>query len=153
MSPLTFNWNFYKQEWGFSHVLHCNDDFQDWVSQSRVSRGCTQALLGGAKQLGKQQWTETDAHEVPSEHEEKLLYCSVDWALGEVAQTGCEVSPTGDIQEQSGCNSCAMCSQMCLSMEAGPDDHCGAFRPCPFCFSVTKYLECAVGGPAFVCGQ
>ena len=44
---------------------------------------------------------ETDAQKVPPEHEEEL-YCAGGQALEQVAQRGCGVSLTGDIQEPPG---------------------------------------------------
>jgi len=46
---------------------------------------------------------QTEAQEVPSEHEEELLPSEGDRALKQVAQGGCGVSSSGDIQNPSGC--------------------------------------------------
>ena len=63
---------------------------------------------------GSAQWcwaigqeAETNAEEVPLEHEEEL-YCASDQAL---EQRGCGISFTGNIQEPFGC---AMCPTMTL---------------------------------------
>ena len=40
----------------------------------------------------KGQWAQTEAQEVPSEHEEELLYFKDDGALEQAAQRSCEVS-------------------------------------------------------------
>ena len=74
------------------------------VSEGREPRGWSQAVLTGAKQQDRRQWAETAAQEIPPEHEEELLYCVTDPTLEQVAQRGCGVSLTGDIQELSGCN-------------------------------------------------
>ncbi|KAJ7425370.1 hypothetical protein BTVI_03149 [Pitangus sulphuratus] len=58
--------------------------------------------LSGAKQEDKGQQTETDAQEVPSNYEEQLLYCGGDCMLERIAQGGCGVALTREIQELSG---------------------------------------------------
>ena len=50
----------------------------------------------GAQQQDKGQWAQTEAQEVPSEHEEELP-SEGDGALEQVAQWGCGVSFSGDI--------------------------------------------------------
>jgi len=51
-----------------------------------VSRGWGQTLFCGAQQEDKGQWAQTEAQEVPSEHEEELLPSESDTALEQVAQ-------------------------------------------------------------------
>ena len=48
------------------------------------------------------QWTQTEAQEVLSEHQETLFYSKSNRALEQVAQRGCIVSPLGDTQKPSG---------------------------------------------------
>ncbi|XP_068040634.1 TATA box-binding protein-like 1 isoform X2 [Anomalospiza imberbis] len=75
---------------------------------------------------------ETDAQEVPDEHEEELLYCAADRALEQIVQGGCGVSLTGDTQEPSGHNPVPRAlGRPCLSREVGPDDPLRSFPTCP----------------------
>jgi len=67
-----------------------------------VLGGWGQALFGSAQRQDKEQWAQTEAEEVPSEHEEELLPSEGDGALEQVAQGGCEVSFSADIQDPPG---------------------------------------------------
>ena len=51
-----------------------------------VSGGWGQTLFGGAQQQDKGQRAQTEAEEVPSEHEEELLYSEGDGALEQAAR-------------------------------------------------------------------
>jgi len=50
----------------------------------------------------KGQWAQTEAQEVPSEHEEELLPSEGDGAVEHAAQGGCGVSFSGDTQDPPG---------------------------------------------------
>jgi len=67
-----------------------------------VSGGWGQALFSGAQQQDKGQWAQTEAREVPPEHEEELLPSEGDGALAQAAQGGCGVSLSGDIPDPPG---------------------------------------------------
>ena len=66
-----------------------------------MSGGWGQTLFSGAQGQDKGQWAQTEAQEVPSEHEEELLPSEGDGALEQTTQGGCGVS-SGDIQDPPG---------------------------------------------------
>ena len=67
-----------------------------------MSGGGGQALSSGAQRQDKGQWAQTEAEEVPSEHEEELLPSEGDGALDQAAQGGCGVTDEIDISVSDG---------------------------------------------------
>ena len=67
-----------------------------------MSGGWGQSLFSGAQEQDKGQRPQTEAREVPVEHEEELLPSEGDGALEQAAQGGCGVSFSGDIQDPPG---------------------------------------------------
>lgn len=74
------------------------------LSEEWTSRGWSQALLSGANKSTRGR-REGDEQEVPPEYENEHPYCPSDEAQEQIAQKGCAVSVSGDIQEPSACNS------------------------------------------------
>ena len=67
-----------------------------------MSGGWGQTLFSGAQWQDKGQWAQNEAQEVLSEHEKELLPSEGGEALDQIAQGGCGVSFSGDIQDPPG---------------------------------------------------
>ena len=67
-----------------------------------MSGGWGQTLFSSAQWQDKGQWAQTEAQEVPSEHEEEFLPSDGDRALEQAAQGDCRVSFSGDIPDPPG---------------------------------------------------
>ena len=67
-----------------------------------MSGGWGQTLSSVAQRQDKGQRAQTEAEEVPSEHEEELLHSEGDGALAQAAQGGCGFSFSGDIPTPPG---------------------------------------------------
>ena len=98
-----------------------------------MTRGQGQTLFCGAQR----QHAQTETYEVPSEHDKELLHSEGDGALEQVAQRGCEVSFSGDIQNLPGQD--PVQPAVCDPASAGGLDQMiprGPFQLLPFCNSV-----------------
>jgi len=107
------------------------------ISEGWMSGGWGQTPFSGAQRQDKGQRAQTEAEEVPPEHEEELLPSEGDGALAQAAKGGCEVSFSGDIQDPPGCGPV----QPALGdrASAGGLDwvtHRGPFQPLPCCDAV-----------------
>ena len=67
-----------------------------------MSGGRGQTLSSGAQRQDKGQWAQTEAEDVPAEHEEELLPSDGDGALKQAVQGGCGFFFSGDIETPPG---------------------------------------------------
>ena len=67
-----------------------------------MSRGWSQTLFSSAQRQDRRQQAQTEAQEVPAEHEEELLHSVGDGALEQSAPGGYGVSFSGHIQDPPG---------------------------------------------------
>jgi len=107
------------------------------ISEGWVSGRWGQALFSSAQRQDKGQWAQTEAEEVPSEHEEELPHSEGDGAVEQAAQGGCGVSFSGDIQDPPGRG--PVQPTLGNPASAGELDkmtHRGPFQPLPFWDSV-----------------
>jgi len=103
--------------------------------------------ISGVQRQDKGQWAQTEAEEVPSEHEEEILPSEGDRALEQAAQGGCGVSFSGDIQDPPGRG--AVQPAVGDPASAGGLEwvtHRGPFQPQTFCGSVIMELISLVLG-------
>jgi len=99
------------------------------------------ALFSSAQRQDKGQWAQTEAEEVPAEHEEELLPSEGDGALEQAAQGGCGASFSGDIQDSPGQG--PLQPTVGNPASAGGLDwmtHRGPFQPLLFCDSVINMI-------------
>ena len=94
-------------------------------------------FFSGAQQQDKGQWAQTEAQEVPAEHEEELLHSEGDGVLEQAAQGGCGVSFSGDSQDPPG-RGPVQPAVGDPALAGGLDwmTHRGPFQPRIFCDSV-----------------
>ena len=102
-----------------------------------MSGGWGQTLFSGAQRQDKGQRAQTEAEEVPAEHEEELLPSEGVRALEQAAQGGCGVSLPGDIQDPPG-QGPVQPAVGDPALAGGLDwmTHRGPFQPRTFCDSV-----------------
>lgn len=102
------------------------------VSEERVPRGCSQALLGGAEQKDRRQWADTDAQRSSKwTWGRSSLRCS-DQAWNKLTEKLWSL-PYWGYSRTPWMQSCATCSRRtCLSREVDPDGRCDPFQPDPF---------------------
>jgi len=106
-----------------------------------MSRGWGQTLFSGAQRQDRGQQAQTEAQEVPPEHEEELLYFEGDGALAQVAQRGCGFSFSGDIQNLPGCGPVQLAvGDPALAGGLDYMTRRGPFQHLPFCDSVVSVL-------------
>jgi len=99
--------------------------------------GWGQTLFSGAQRQDKGQRAQTEAYEVPSEHEEELLPSESDGALAQAAQGGCGFSFSGDIQDPPGHGPVQPAlGDHALAGVLDQMTHRGPFQPRTFCDSV-----------------
>ena len=105
------------------------------IPAGRVQGGRNRALSSGAQGQDQRQWAQTEAQEVPSEHQGTLSYCQGDRVLAWVAQSGGGVCILGDTQRPSGHGP----GQLGLGGPtwAGGSDKMTSTGPCQLLLSVT----------------
>lgn len=77
-------------------------------------------LFSCAKQQDERQWAKTEAQQITAEYESVFLYCEDDKAVEQVAQRGCGVFFSGDIQNPPGCHP-VQCALGDLPQQGGLD--------------------------------
>ena len=117
------------------------------ISEGWVSGGWGQALFSGPQQQDKGQWAQTEAEEVPPEHEE-LHHSEGDGAVDQAAQGGCGVSFSGDIQDPPG-QGPAQPAVGDPALAGGLDwvTHRGPFQTLSYCDSVILLLTVRLAVP------
>lgn len=105
----------------------------------------SQALFSSAQWQDQRQWTQTETQEVPSEHQETLLYCDGNWALEQVAKKDCGVSILRDTQKLSrhGAGQPALGDPAWAEVLVDQMTSRGPCQPQPFCDFVSYELTVA----------